>query len=47
MDYPIASKAEFASLHPGDRITATVDVSDDGSYSLSQIKVQPPPAAKK
>jgi Cu/Ag efflux protein CusF len=39
MDYPIASKAEFATLHPGERITASVDVSDDGSYSLSQIKV--------
>lgn len=41
MDYPIASKAEFAALHRGDRITATVNVSDDGSYNLSQIKVQP------
>jgi Cu/Ag efflux protein CusF len=41
MDYPIASKADFASLHPGDRITATIDMSDDGSYSLSQIKPQP------
>lgn len=46
MDYPIASKAEFATLHAGDRITASVDVSDDGSYSLSQIKVRPPDAKK-
>jgi protein SCO1 len=45
MDYPIASKTEFASLHPGDRIAATVNVSDDGSYNLSQIK--PLPAAPK
>ncbi len=41
MEYPIASKAEFAALQPGDRITATLDVSDDGSYTLSQIKRQP------
>jgi len=40
MEYPIKSKAELESLHPGDRITATVDVSDDGSYSLSHIKLQ-------
>ena len=39
MDYPIQSKAEFATLHPGDRISATVDVSDDGSYALSHIHV--------
>ena len=45
MDYPIKSKTEFASLHPGDRITATVDVSDDGSYVVTQIKQQP--SAKK
>ena len=41
MDYPIQSKDEFAALHPGDHITATIDVSDDGSYSLSHIKVVP------
>jgi Cu/Ag efflux protein CusF len=40
MEYPIASKAEFATLQPGERITATVNVSDDGSYNLSQIKPQ-------
>lgn len=45
MEYPIASKAELATLHPGDRITATVNVSDDGTYNLSQIK--PQPAAQK
>jgi protein SCO1/2 len=41
MEYPIASKAELTALHPGDRITATVNVSDDGTYNLSQIKLQP------
>lgn len=41
MDYPIHSKEEFASLHPGDHITATVDVGDDGSYTLSHIKILP------
>ena len=40
MDYPIASKADLATLHPGDRITATVNVSDDGTYNLTQIKPQ-------
>jgi Cu/Ag efflux protein CusF len=45
MDYPIKSKAEFDSLHKGDQITATVDVSPDGIYALSHIKTQP--AAKK
>lgn len=41
MDYPIQSKDDLASLHPGDHITATVDVYDDGSYTLSHIKVLP------
>ena len=40
MEYPIASKTELAALHPGDRITATVNVRDDGTYNLSQIKLQ-------
>ena len=42
MDYPIQSKEEFNALHPGDRISATLDVSDDGSYTLSHIKISPP-----
>ena len=41
MDYPIQSKDELATLHPGDHIAATVDVNDDGSYTLSHIKVVP------
>jgi protein SCO1 len=44
MDYPIESKNELASLHPGDHITATIDVNEDGTYLLSHIKVQPAPA---
>jgi Cu/Ag efflux protein CusF len=41
MDYPVASKDELTKLHPGDHITATIDVGDDGSYSLSHIKILP------
>lgn len=37
MEYPISSKDDFAKLHVGDKITATVDVRDDGLYSLSHI----------
>ena len=44
MDYPIESKSDFASLHPGDHITATLDVNDDGTYTLSHIKIQAPAA---
>lgn len=39
MEYPIKSKAEFNTLHVGDRIKATVDMSDDG-YDLSNIQKQ-------
>jgi len=42
MDYPIKSKADLNILHPGDKITATLDVADDGGYSLSNIKLQGP-----
>jgi Cu/Ag efflux protein CusF len=40
MDYPIKSKAEFGSLHVGDNIAATVNVSADGTYDVSGIHVQ-------
>jgi protein SCO1/2 len=40
MDYPIKSKAEFESLHPGDKISATLDVSEDATYAVSHIKIQ-------
>jgi Cu/Ag efflux protein CusF len=36
MEYPIHSRADFQKLHTGDKITATVNVSDDG-YNLSNI----------
>jgi Cu/Ag efflux protein CusF len=38
MEYPIQSKAEFNSLHVGEKIQATVNVSDSGSYNLTNIK---------
>lgn len=40
MDYPVKSKDEFKTLHVGDRIKATIDVSDAGVYDLSNIHVQ-------
>jgi protein SCO1/2 len=43
MEYPIRSKAEFDQLHPGDRITATVNVRGL-DYDLTDIrKLQPAP----
>ena len=41
MDYPIQSKSEFESLHPGDRIKAIVHVNATGdSYFVSDIQKQ-------
>ena len=40
MDYPIRSKGDFSALKAGDRITATVDVADDDSYTLSNVRPQ-------
>jgi Cu/Ag efflux protein CusF len=40
MEYPVKSKSEFKSLQVGERITATVDVADDDSYSLSNVRQQ-------
>jgi Cu/Ag efflux protein CusF len=37
MDYPIASDSDLASLKVGENISATVEVGEDGSYSLSNI----------
>lgn len=37
MDYPIRSKEELAQLHPGDRITATVNVRGL-DYDLTDIR---------
>lgn len=39
MEYPIASKQDFATLHVGDRITATVNVRG-ADYDLSNIQKQ-------
>jgi Cu/Ag efflux protein CusF len=39
MEYPIKPDAEFAKLHPGDRIHATAVVKDP-SYYVTDIKVQ-------
>lgn len=41
MEYPIRSRAEFQKLHTGDKITATINVSDDG-YNLSNIHTGTP-----
>ena len=41
MDYPIKSKREFDTLHVGDKIEATVNVSASGvEYNLSGIQKQ-------
>ncbi len=40
MEYPVKSKEEFKTLHPGDQIRATVDVTEAGTYDLSNIHVE-------
>jgi Cu/Ag efflux protein CusF len=42
MEYPVRSKDEFAQLHVGDKITATVNV-QGGDYNISDIHKQPAP----
>ena len=42
MAYPVKSKAEFDKLRVGEKITATVNVQDDGLYDLSNIRIQAP-----
>jgi protein SCO1/2 len=42
MEYPVKDKAEFAKLKPGDRITATVFVSDP-NYYIGEIKLTTKP----
>jgi len=42
MEYPVRSKDEFAKLHVGDKITATVNV-QGGDYNISDIHKQPAP----
>lgn len=40
MEYPFQNRAELESLHPGDRIDATVNVTDD-RYWLTNIHKSP------
>jgi Cu/Ag efflux protein CusF len=40
MEYPIRSKSEFKTLQAGERISATVNVREDGLYDLSNIHPQ-------
>jgi Cu/Ag efflux protein CusF len=46
MEYPVASGADLASLKAGENISATVNVSEDGSYSLSNIHERAAEAGK-
>ena len=46
MQYPIRSKSEFETLRIGERITATVNVREDGLYDLSNIHRQNSVASK-
>jgi protein SCO1/2 len=38
MEYPVKSKADLKALHVGEQISATVDVTADESYSLSNVR---------
>ncbi len=38
MEYPVKSKTDFQALKVGEQISATVDVSADSTYDLSNIK---------
>src|SRR5436853_219552 len=40
MEYPVKPDADFQKLHVGDRIQATVVVSDPGYY-VTEVKVSP------
>lgn len=40
MEYPVKSKAEFNTLHVGDKIQGTVDDRGAGDYDLSGIQKQ-------
>lgn len=42
MEYPVKSKAEFNTLHVGDKIQGTVDDRGTGDYDLSGIQAQAP-----
>jgi Cu/Ag efflux protein CusF len=38
MDYPIKSPADFNALRVGEKIKATVNVSDSGDYNLTDVR---------
>lgn len=38
MEYPVKSQSDFNSLRVGEKISATVEVRDDGSYDLSNVR---------
>jgi Cu/Ag efflux protein CusF len=38
MDYPVKSKEEFRKLKVGERITGTLEVASDETYTLMDIK---------
>jgi Cu/Ag efflux protein CusF len=42
MEFPVRSKEEFAQLHVGDKVTATVNVQGN-DYNISDIHKQPVP----
>lgn len=42
MEYPVPFKDDFAKLHVGDHVAATVNVRDDGLYSLSNVQSRAP-----
>jgi Cu/Ag efflux protein CusF len=38
MEYPVKSQADFDALRVGEKISATVEVRDDGGYDLSNVR---------
>lgn len=38
MEYPVKSQTDFNALRVGEKINATVEVRDDGSYDLSNVR---------
>lgn len=38
MDYPITNKSDFAKIHPGDHIEATLDVFESGDYAIASFE---------
>ncbi|MBV9759011.1 MAG: copper-binding protein [Acidobacteriaceae bacterium] len=46
MEYPVQSGIDLNRLHVGDKISATVNVSPDGLYDLSNVERQSSAASK-